>query len=260
MNLYFNTSLANGYHSPSQRIRLLTEDWVYNNMFCPRCGNKKLEQLSNNKPVADFICPHCSNQYELKSKAGEFGKKIADGAYSTMISRITSNTNPDFFFLNYCPDIQKVYSFIIVPRHFIIPSIIEKRKPLSAHAQRAGWTSCNIILSEIPIQGRIFVINHEIEKSKKSIIDKLNFTRTFEANDIETRGWLFDILNCVNLISSNEFNLEEIYRFETFLSIKHPENYNIQPKIRQQLQLLRDKGYIEFLGGGRYKKTILCKE
>ncbi|HDT15115.1 MAG TPA: hypothetical protein ENN55_02790 [Firmicutes bacterium] len=32
----------------------------------------------------------------------------------------------------------------------------------------------------------------------------------------------------------------------------HPENRNIKPKIRQQLQFLRDKGYLYFEGKGRY--------
>ncbi len=32
----------------------------------------------------------------------------------------------------------------------------------------------------------------------------------------------------------------------------HSENKNIKPKIRQQLQFLRDKGYLEFLGNGVY--------
>ena len=65
-----------------------------------------------------------------------------------------------------------------------------------------------------------------------------------------------DVLNCVNKITSQLFTLEEMYRFENVLHIKHPQNNNIKPKIRQQLQFLRDKGFIEFLGNGRYKKII----
>ena len=38
----------------------------------------------NNKPVADFYCGNCSEEYELKSKHGEVGKKIVDGAYATI--------------------------------------------------------------------------------------------------------------------------------------------------------------------------------
>jgi type II restriction enzyme len=46
-----------------------------------------------------------------------------------------------------------------------------------------------------------------------------------------------------------------MYKFENLLQIKHPANNNIKPKIRQQLQILRDKGFIEFLGNGKYRKV-----
>ena len=38
MDLNFNKSLATGYHSGSQISRVLTEDWMERNMFCPVCG------------------------------------------------------------------------------------------------------------------------------------------------------------------------------------------------------------------------------
>ena len=38
---------------------------------------------------------------------------------------------------------------------------------------------------------------------------------------------------------------------------KHINNNHIEAKIRQQLQLLRDKGYIEFLERGHYRKINL---
>ena len=36
------------------------------------------------------------------------------------------------------------------------------------------------------------------------------------------------------------------------LQKKYPWNHNIRPKIRQQLQVLRDRGLISFLGNGQY--------
>jgi type II restriction enzyme len=41
--------------------------------------------------------------------------------------------------------------------------------------------------------------------------------------------------------------------FEGELAAKHPENHNIRAKIRQQLQVFRDLGFIEFLGSGEYR-------
>ena len=67
---------------------------------------------------------------------------------------------------------------------------------------------------------------------------------------------MFDVLNCVNNIESNEFCLQEIYAYVEILQEKHINNHNIEAKIRQQLQILRDKGFIEFLGNGHYKKRF----
>ena len=55
MNLKLNVSLANGYKSNSQIVRLLTENWVLNNSYCPSCGISPLNEFENNRPVADFL-------------------------------------------------------------------------------------------------------------------------------------------------------------------------------------------------------------
>lgn len=81
MELKFDVSRLNGYHSNSQIARILTESWVRENMYCPRCGHPHIEKFENNRPVADFFCPICNNEYELKSKNGSLGAKINDGAY-----------------------------------------------------------------------------------------------------------------------------------------------------------------------------------
>lgn len=225
-------------------------------MFCPRCGNSYINNFENNRPVADFFCPICKNEYELKSKVGPLGHKINDGAYSTMIERITSNNNPDFFFMSYSKQELKVKDFVFIPKHFFVPDIIEKRKPLTSTARRSGWIGCNILIDKIPEQGKINIISNGEILDISSIIEKANKSNQLETKDIHSRGWIMDVLNCVNKISSQSFTLDEVYQFENILRIKHPQNNNIKPKIRQQLQFLRDKGFIEFLGNGNYKKTM----
>jgi len=81
----------------------------------------------------------------LKSKNGSFGNKITDGAYDTTVSGITSNQNPDFLFMSYTMTFAAVTNLVFIPKHFMTPSIIEKRKPLSETARRAGWTGCRYI-------------------------------------------------------------------------------------------------------------------
>lgn len=101
MNLSFNLKLAEGYQSNSQIARVLTENWVLDNSYCPSCGDLPLNEFENNRPVADFYCKKCSEEFELKSKGGKLTNTITDGAYSTMIERISSENNPNFFFLTY---------------------------------------------------------------------------------------------------------------------------------------------------------------
>ena len=256
MNLIMDNSIIENYHSGTQIARVLTETWVKQNMYCPRCGNLNIKHFENNRPVADFFCPLCNNEYELKSKSGSLGHKINDGAYSTMIERITSNNNPDFFFMSYSKQELKVMDFVLIPKHFFVPDIIEKRKPLAATARRAGWIGCNILIDKIPQQGKIEIISNGEIININSVVDKVNKSSVLEIKDINSRGWLMDVLNCVNKIPSQLFALEDIYQFEEILHVKHPQNNNIKPKIRQQLQFLRDRGVIAFLGNGRYKKIL----
>lgn len=100
MDLLFNKSLSEGYKSGRQIARVLTEDWLTRNMYCPICGETSICKAEPNAPVKDYICEHCKSQYELKtqnSTSDIFPKSIADSAYTTMISRITSMDNPNFF-------------------------------------------------------------------------------------------------------------------------------------------------------------------
>ena len=254
MDYHFNVNLAANYSKPTQRIRALTEPWVKENIYCPHCGNPSIEKFPNNKPVADFYCPQCKSEYELKSKKGAIGRKIADGAYDSFIQRITSINNPNFFILNYDARELCVNNLWMIPKHFFVPDIVEKRNPLSQVAQRAGWVGCNILFYRIPVQGQISIIHNRVLMDKNSVIAQVRRSARLYTKNIDERGWLLDVLNCVNKIEKPTFELGEIYGFENWLFQKHPQNHNVRPKIRQQLQVLRDKGFIEFTGRGTYSK------
>lgn len=255
MDIHMMKELILQYKSASQRARVLTENWVEYNLYCPHCGNPQLNHCTNNKPVEDFYCSECGTQYELKSRNGCMAHKITDGSYDAMISRITGNKGPDFLFMNYTMTSYEVTDLVLVPRYFFVPDIIEKRKPLSQNAQRAGWVGCNILVDEIPEQGKIKIISEKIVIDKESVVRETNRRENLNINDINSRGWLMDVLKCVNYMPSDVFALDDLYKYDKDLQYKHPQNNNIRPKIRQQLQILRDKGYIEFLGRGVYRKV-----
>jgi type II restriction enzyme len=255
MNLALNTSLAQNYTSNSQIARVLTENWVKENSYCPSCGEVSLIDYENNRPVADFFCKKCNEDFELKSKGGKVSNSIADGAYETMIERINSKHNPNFFFLTYTKS-WTVNDFLIIPKQFFTPEIIIKRNPLGPTARRAGWVGCNIDISKIPQSGKVFLVkNAQIIDSEKV---QESFTKTtFLRNKTDdAKGWILDTLNCIESIKKNEFTLDEVYKFEESLKPKYPENNFIKAKLRQQLQVLRDKNIIEFMGRGKYRKVI----
>lgn len=254
MKLSFDAQLADNYTSQPQKIRVLTEAWVDKVVFCPNCGNIPMDKYPNNQPVADFFCSNCKEDFELKSKRDKVGSKIVNGAYRTMIERLQSSSNPNFFFLNYDLKTFEVLNFLVIPKQFFVPDIIEKRKPLSHTAKRSGWTGCNILLNHIPQIGKIFFVRERKIESKRQVLS--NWKKTlFLRNEtkLDAKGWLLDTMLCVDKIGRKEFSLDEMYTFENELRKKHPNNRHIKDKLRQQLQILRDKGYIDFAGRGNYR-------
>lgn len=255
LDLQLDGRVAQNYKSNSQKIRVITENWVNRNLFCPYCGNGYISHFENNRPTADFFCPSCREEYELKSQSASISNKVNDGAYNTMIERVKAINNPSFFFMHYNKASLRVENFVMVPKYFLSTEVIEKRKPLADTARRAGWIGCNILLNRIPDEGRVYIVRNEQILPMQKIIEKVHKTEFLRDSKLDARGWTLDVLNCVNRIDNNTFTLEQMYSFEDLLAAKHPENHHVKDKIRQQLQMLRDNGIIEFEGRGHYRKV-----
>jgi type II restriction enzyme len=252
MELQLNFAAAEGYKSSSQIARIITEEWVEKNSFCPRCGEERLDRFESNRPVADFYCSNCDAQYELKSKRDSFALKIVDGAYEMMINRINSENNPHFLFLSYSSENLQVQNFLTIPNHYFTNDIIEKRKPLSKNARRAGWIGCNILLQNIPLTGKIYLVKNQKIESRKKVLENWSRTSFLAEQKIEKRGWTIEVMKILEKMNDDVFELKEVYELEDALQKKFPQNRFIKDKIRQQLQILRDKSIIKFLGDGRY--------
>src|SRR6266568_1329675 len=67
--------------------------------------------------------------------------------------------------------------------------------------------------------------------------------------------WTLEVPNAIHFLEKREFLLAEAYSLEPELSRLHPDNHNIRPKIRQQLQVLRGLALLHFLGNGQYRLT-----
>lgn len=252
MNLKNYLNLSAGYKNNSQKTRVFTEPFVEENFYCPYCG-ADLVSRSNNDKVRDFDCSKCDENYELKSKQGKsLGKTVADGKYQTMIERISNNSNPNFYFLNYDKDNFDVINFCAVPNYFFTPSIIIPRK--KGIPNRPDYIMCNIDISGIPNSGKIFYIKDRAVISKTKVLDDWNKTLFLkESNSIQAKGWLFDTMMCIEQLNKKSFSRQELLNFIPYLQAKYPNNLNIGQKISQQLQILRDKGFLKFTNRGNYE-------
>jgi type II restriction enzyme len=192
-------------------------------------------------------------EFELKSQKTAFGARVVDGAFRTMCERLAASNNPNLLLLSYDLAKLSVKNVFIVPKHFFVREIIEERKPLAATARRAGWIGCNILLSQIPASGKIFFVRDGQPLAKDAVLAEWKRTLFLRDEGTEARGWLVEVMKCVELIGKKEFELDDVYAFETQLSEIYPNNKHVKQKIRQQLQVLRDRGYLDFISRGYYR-------
>jgi type II restriction enzyme len=241
------------YLSGSQSARAWTEQWVRTWAYCPNCGAANVNPFPNNSPVADFHCAACKEEYELKSQKNRFGSKVLDGAFRTKCERLAADNNPNLFLMNYDLKRLSVVNLLVVPKQFFVREIIEERKPLAVTARRAGWIGSNILLDQIPQSGKIYIVRDGKIEPKNTVLSLWNRTLFLRDQAQDARGWLIEVMKCIEAIGKNEFQLEDVYAYENRLSQIYPENKNVKPKIRQQLQFLRDRGYLDFVSRGYYR-------
>ncbi len=241
------------FQSPSQKARVWTEGWVARSLFCPSCGAESIRQFPANRQLADFECRNCLEEYELKAQKSRFGATVMNGAYAAKIQRLKSANNPNLMLMKYDLASLSVTDLFVVPKHFYIPEIIEPRPPRSQRARRAGWQGSKILLNSIPTSGKIALVRDSIIVPKDAVLKVWRQTLFLREASLAARGWLIEVMRCVEQIGRAEFALDDVYAFEAYLSDLYPDNNNVRPKIRQQLQVLRDHGWLSFEGKGRYR-------
>ena len=222
------------------------------NGYCLACESNSLLPTAANTRTKDFICPECSHGYELKSTRGAFGSRIPDGAYSAMMATIREGRTPSFLLLEYSST-WEVLGLTAIHHSLITQDCIEERRALGPLARRAGWIGCNIILPKIALDGRIPLItggNAHTRETPRTAFARLQFLSRMPG---EERGWAASLLNLLRQLPDDHFSLTDAYRFEVHLAKLYPANNNVRPKIRQQLQVFRDAGIIQFEARGLYK-------
>jgi len=168
-----------------------------------------------------------------------------------MISAIRSDNVPNLVVMQYT-NFWMVWNVLLVPNFFFTETAIQRRNPLNPNARRAGWIGCNILLSEIPPDGKLHLVSDGVVSNFYDIRKRYSEVRPLSQLRPDVRGWTLDVLKFLRRLNKTQFTLSEVYSFETELSKIHPSNRNVRPKIRQQLQKLRDLGFLEFVSKGYY--------
>jgi type II restriction enzyme len=96
------------------------------------------------------------------------------------------------------------------------------------------------------------VVSAGVSVVKKHVRDEFSRVKRLAELPPSLRGWTLDVLRVVRQLGRREFTLGNMYAFERELKALHPKNENVRPKIRQQLQVLRDLGLLRFGAKGNY--------
>jgi type II restriction enzyme len=241
------------YKSLAQLVRVVTETWGEQNLYCPNCPSPKLDRLQNNTEALDFACPRCGFGYQLKGQGRPFHRHITDGGYDAMMRAIVSDQTPNFFFMNYDGTNWRIRDLLLVP-HFAFPaSAIIRREPLGPATRRAGWVGCNFDLRRIPIEARIEVVKAGEIAPAAEVRRQFKRVKPLQEVGAKERGWTLDVLTAVRRLCKQEFTNNDAYAFAHELEQLHPDNRHVRDKIRQQLQVLRDAKLLIHVSSGVWR-------
>jgi type II restriction enzyme len=244
---------ASKYHSASQRARVATEEWGEENLYCLKCSADSLKPTRHGTPAIDFHCSNCDSPYQLKSLSRPISDRIPDAAYSAMRHAIVTGNTPNLFVLSYGMESWRVKDLILVPSFVFTMSAVEKRPPLSSKARRAGWVGCDIMLGRIPTDAKIPLISAGKPEITSAARRRYKSLAPLKNLSLKRRGWTLNVLNVVRSVGRKSFALDDVYAHADELAALHPGNRHVRDKVRQQLQVLRDLGFVEFLAPGNYR-------
>ena len=245
--------IAAAYTSNAQRVRVVSEAWAGENLYCPCCPSETIEKCPNNSEAIDYTCNSCDSGFQLKSSQLRSATRIVDGAFAAMMRAVEKGAAPNLLLLHYDPGRWEVKNLTLIPHFAFTSSCIEKRPALSVSARRAGWIGCNILLCNIPPDVRIPWVENGVDASPREVRARFRSVSSLANVALPERGWTLDTLKVIRSIGKQEFSLADVYAHVPEFQVLHPQNQHIHDKIRQQLQILRDLGFVQFLGQGNYR-------
>jgi type II restriction enzyme len=236
--------LALNYKGPTQKVRVVTETWGRDNLYCPNCQSSFLTPTPPGTAAIDYVCPSCGLPFQLKSRSKPIISSLRDAAYDAMMRAINENRTPNLYALHYDRLSWRVLNLILIPHFALTASAILKTPPSKPQKRKNPWVGCNISLINIPLDAKIRIVSDGIQTPPNQVRESFRRIRPLKELDVKERGWTLDVLRVVRSLGKTEFSNTDVYAFVPLLERLHPENHRVREKIRQQLQVLRDKGLL----------------
>jgi type II restriction enzyme len=230
--------------------------------------------------VAMLCCLFCYVKADLprQPKSVNFSLRLGVSALISL-NTIREDRTPNLLLMRSALATWEVRDLLLIPSFMFSESAVIKRKPLAATARRAGWVGCNLDLHRIAPEARIALVitrssgrepapspSRESRESQSRLTSaatiivppeevraKYKRVKPLENISVTQRGWTLDVLNIVRRLGKPEFTNDDVYVHDRELERLHPDNRNIRPKIRQQLQILRDTGLLIHVESGRWR-------
>lgn len=142
----------------------------------------------------------------------------------------------------------------------LIDDVAIANKIYDDYVEMINHEECGVF--NVKLLDRLDKIKHIINKKPIVNIDFENDIIIIEERKIlveKMTSWQKDVFEIINEFDNDLFNMQEVYSYKEALKIKHPNNNNIEAKIRQILQQLRDMGFIKFVNRGCYKRLWIDK-
>jgi type II restriction enzyme len=79
--------------------------------------------------------------------------------------------------------------------------------------------------------------------------------RPLKELSVKERGWTLDVLRVVQSLGKKEFKTSDMYEYVRHFEKLHPDNRHVRDKTRQQLQVLRDRGFLRQVERGVWAVT-----
>jgi type II restriction enzyme len=241
--------LACARKNPRQQIKLISEWWGARNLFCPNCPAEALSLPPNDTEVCDFMCVRCGERFEMKAMNSPIGGVVPDGGYCAMMRAIDEGRTPNLFLLHYERNDWRVTNLLLVPQVAFSTSAIEKCAKLPGRP----YALCKILLRNIPPLAKIPVVKEGKALSAGTVRAVYNRIIELRHEPVHERCWTLDVLRIVQSLGEKPFANDKVYAFAHELEKLHPDNRHIKAKIRQQLQVLRDLGFLQHVSSGLWR-------